>query len=88
MCDNLDKIATIKKFNSIFLDLLNQVSPLIGTRYLIGFKRLIKINSIMPIQNFVLHAIPHENKINERNPEYFMNENIYKSEVEKNNEFT
>ena len=87
MSNKLEKKEIIINFNEIVKDLLNQVSPIIGSKYSIYFKNIIKFNSIAPIQNFILHAIPHKEKIEERNPEYFMNEDIYKSEVKKSNEF-
>ena len=85
MSEKLEKKNLIIKFNEIFLDLLNQVSPLIGSKYSMYFKNLIKFNSVAPIKNFCLHAIPHKNKIIEKDPSYFLNEEMYKNEVERSN---
>lgn len=81
--ENMDKVTLIKKFNSIISNLLDQVSPLIGKRYSDYFNKLIRINSILPVQNFIIHAIPHEKKIKERDPDYFLNESVYKKAVHK-----
>ena len=56
MSDKLDKKTVIIKFNEIVKDLLDQVSPLIGPKYSIYFKNIIKFN--LYIQNFILNAIP------------------------------
>lgn len=80
---NMEKPTLIRKFNEIISNLLKQVSPLIGTKYSGYFDKLIKVNSLLPIKNFLVHAIPHEKKIIERDPDYFMNENVYKTEAKK-----
>ena len=81
--NNMEKPTLIRKFNDIISNLLKQVSPLVGTKYSGYFDKLIKVNSLLPIQNFLIHAIPHEKKIVERDPDYFMNETVYKTEVER-----
>tara|TARA_Y100000389_G_C17101217_1_gene336040 strand:+ start:161 stop:565 length:405 start_codon:yes stop_codon:yes gene_type:complete len=81
--ENMNKVTLIKKFNSIISNLLEQVSPLIGNKYCNYFSKLIKVNSLLPVQNFIIHGIPHEKKINERDPDYFLNETVYKNEVHK-----
>ena len=81
--ENMDKVTIIKKFNSIVSNLLEQVSPMIGKKYCDYFSKIIKVNSLLPIQNFIVHAIPHENKITERDPDYFLNETVYKAAVHK-----
>jgi len=80
---DMDKPTLIKKFNSIISNLLDQVSSLIGTKYSGYFNKLIKVNAILPIKNFIVHAIPHERKILDRDPDYFMDESVYKKEVRR-----
>lgn len=84
--ESLDKVTTIKKFNSIVQNLLDQVAPMIGTKYSGYFKKLVRVNSLLPIQNFILHGIPHEEKIMNRDSQYFLDENVYNTEVKKHNE--
>ena len=81
--DNMNKVTIIKNFNSIVQNLLDQVSPIIGSQYSGYFKKLIKVNSLLPVQNFVLHGIPHESKILNKDSDYFLDENVYNNEVEK-----
>ena len=80
---SMEKPTLIRKFNDIISNLLKQVSPLVGTKYSGYFDKLTKVNCLLPIQNFIVHAIPHQKKILERDPDYFMNETVYKTEVEK-----
>lgn len=80
----MNKVEVIKSFNDIFADFLNQTSPLIGNTYYTKYTMLIKANAIYPIKRFTKYAIKHEDQIMNRNPEYFMNENIYKDEIKKN----
>ena len=46
----------IKQFNNIVESFLGQLSPLIGNNYLFYFKKFIKINSILPIKNFIYYT--------------------------------
>jgi hypothetical protein len=80
----MDKTELIKNFNNILSDFLEQISPLIGKTYHTKFCMIIKVNSIYPIKRFGHYAIDHETQIMNKNPEYFMDESIYKGEVEKN----
>lgn len=67
----------IKQFNAILESFLLQTSQLNGTTYHSHFKKLIKINAIMPIQHAVTHLIPFSDKILSRDESYFINENNY-----------
>jgi hypothetical protein len=78
------KVEIIKKFNSILGDFLNQVSPLIGESYNTKFKMITKVNSTYSIKRFCTYALEHEDEIMSKNPEYFMNDNIYKDKIEEN----
>mgnify|MGYP001404576627 CR=1 FL=1 len=79
----MNKVEVIKSFNNILSDFLNQISPLIGNTYYTKYKMLIKVNATYPIKRFSEYAIDHEKQIMDRNPEYFMDENVYKDEIEK-----
>ncbi len=80
----METAKIIKKFNHIIESLLNQVIPLIGTKYLFYFKKIIKINSLMPIQKFNNHVLKYKKKILAKNPNYFLNDEIYKHELDDN----
>jgi len=61
----------IKDFNEIFSSLLIQISPHIGSSYHIQFEQVIKYNSLLPIEQFLVYALPRKDKILNRNEEYF-----------------
>lgn len=61
----------IKDFNEIFSSLLIQISPHIGSSYHIQFDQIIKYNSLLPIEQFLVYALPRKDKILSRNEEYF-----------------
>lgn len=63
----------IRTFNSIVEDLLKQLEPKIGSSYNFYFKKLIKFNSVLPIQQFLFYAIPMKDKILNRDETYFTN---------------
>lgn len=63
----------IKDFNEIFNSLLIQISPHIGSSYHIQFEQIIKYNSLLPIEQFLVYALPRKDKILSRNEEYFTN---------------
>lgn len=80
----MNKVEIIKNFNNILSDFLNQISPLIGNSYYNKFTMIIKLNALYPIKRFTTYALDHEDQIMQKNPEYFMDDNIYKDEIEKN----
>jgi len=79
----MDKIQIIKQFNHIIESLLDQVAPLIGTKYANYFRKLVKINALVPIQNFSIYALKHKDQIMEKDPDYFLNEDTYKNTVKE-----
>lgn len=79
----MNKTEIVKEFNRILSDFLNQVSPLIGTSYYTKYNMLIKVNSTFPIQRFAEYGIQHEEQIMNKNPDYFMDENTYTSDVKQ-----
>jgi len=76
---------TVKSFNSILEDFLQQISPLIGTTYHHYFKQVIKVNAILPIQHFIHYVFDPEysleDKIINRDETYFTNEKNHKNQV-------
>ena len=76
---------TVKSFNSILEDFLQQISPLIGTTYHHYFKQVIKVNAILPIQHFIHYVFDPEysleDKIINRDETYFTNEENHKNQV-------
>ena len=79
----MEKPKIIKEFNYILETLLSQLSPLIGTTYHHYFKKLVKINSILPIQQFSNNVLPFKIKIMNEDESYFSNSDsdIYKNEI-------
>lgn len=61
----------IKQFNEIFDSFLIQISPLVGSTYHYQLQQIIKYNSILPIEQFLVHALPVRDKILNRDESYF-----------------
>ena len=65
----------IKNFNSIFESLLVQLSPVIGSTLSYNYQTVIKYNAIIPIDQFLIYALPIRDKILNRDESYFLNAN-------------
>lgn len=63
----------IKNFNSIFESLLAQLSPVIGSTLSYNYQIIIKYNAIIPIDQFLIYALPIRDKIINRDETYFLN---------------
>lgn len=63
----------IKQFNEILDSFLIQVAPLVGTSYHYQFQQIIKYNSVMPIEQYLVYALPLREKILTRDETYFNN---------------
>lgn len=63
----------IKTFNEILDSFLIQIAPLVGTTYHYQFQQIIKINSVMPIEQFLVYILPLRDKIINRDESYFSN---------------
>lgn len=63
----------IKQFNEILSSFLIQISPLVGSTYHQQFQTIVKYNSILPIEQFLVHALPVRDKILSRDESYFNN---------------
>jgi len=71
----------IKNFNLILESFLNQITPLVGSFYIRKFQLIIKCNSKLPIENFLIHALPLRDKILNRDETYFANNDNHKEAV-------
>lgn len=65
----------IKLFNDILDSFLIQISPLVGTSYQYHFQQIIKVNSILAIEQFLVYALPMRDKILNRDETYFTDNN-------------
>jgi len=63
----------IKQFNEILSSFLIQVSPLVGSTYHQQFQTVVKYNSLLPTEQFLIHALPVRDKILNRDESYFNN---------------
>ena len=61
----------IKEFNEIMDSLLIQIAPISGTSFSYKFKQIIKYNSILPIEQFLVHTLPYREKIINKDETYF-----------------
>ena len=68
----------IKKFNEIMDSFLIQTSPIVGTTYHFRFNKVIKINSLLPINQFITYALPLKDKILNKDETYFSNNDNHK----------
>jgi hypothetical protein len=71
----------IKQFNQILDSFLIQVSPLVGTTYHFYFQKIIKINSLLPLEQFLVYALPMRDKILNRDETYFTNNDNHKEKI-------
>lgn len=75
----------IVQFNEILLSFLVQIVPLVGSTYYNNLQIVIKINSALPIENFLYYAIECRDKIMNRDESYFRDNTIIsKSGVREN----
>ena len=72
--------TTIKQFNSIVEDLLQQTTSLLGTKYLFNFKTLLHFNYFLPIDKFTSTMLPYKHYIMTKNASFFMNKDVSLSE--------
>lgn len=71
----------IKQFNEILDSFLIQISSLVGTSYHYHFQQIIKINSILPLEQFLVYALPMRDKILNRDETYFTNKDNHKDKI-------
>ena len=80
----MSKVNKIKDFNNIMETFLNQLSPYIGTSYYHYYIKLIKVNAILPIQQFIQHVLPYRTKIFEKDESYFNENDNHKEKINGN----
>ena len=73
---------TIREFNDVLGSFLVQIAPIIGSSYNHYFKQLIKVNSLMPIQQFIVYGYDYRKQILEKDESYFLSEDN-KKEIDK-----
>ena len=61
----------IKDFNCIIESFLLQISESIGTTYITYFKKAVKVNSLIAIENGIRFMLPHKEKIFNNDESYF-----------------
>jgi hypothetical protein len=61
----------VKDFNHILSSFLVQVSGLIGTTYNYHLNKAIEYNALLPIEQFLVYAIPYREQIVNRDESYF-----------------
>lgn len=69
----MNKSKYIKSFNRLVTSLLSQLSPIIGSSYYSNFNKLIKYNSIVPLQHFIENMYEHRQEIINKDEKYFYN---------------
>ncbi len=74
----------IKTFNEILGSFLMQITPLVGSTYQYQFQQIIKINSLMPIEQFLVYALPLREKILNRDESYFSNNDNHMDKIGDN----
>ena len=77
----MSKIEKIKEFNSIMELFLSQLSPIVGTSYHHYFKKLIRVNSLLPIQEYCKNVLPYKQKIMTKDESYFYNTDNHQNEI-------
>lgn len=74
----------IKQFNEILGSFLIQISPLVGTTYHHQFQNIVTYNSLLPMEQFLVHALPVRDKIINRDETYFSNTTNHKDQIGNN----
>ena len=78
----MSKVNNIKEFNIIMESFLNQLSPLVGTTYFFYYKKLIKVNSILPIQEFSKNVLPYKKQIMNKDESYFADTDNHSDKIQ------
>lgn len=84
----MSKTEKIKQFNTLMETFLGQISPLVGTSYKHYYEKLVKMNAIMPIQQFYTYVMPHKTKILNKDESYFKDSSIYEEHITQDNSDT
>jgi hypothetical protein len=79
-------VSKVKEFNIIFKSFLKQIIPRIGKIYYFKYKLLVKCNSLMPIEQFIINVLPLREKIMNRDESYFVNNDNHKDHINNDQE--
>ena len=82
---NSKSTNSIKKFNNVMEQFLEQLVPFTGQKHLIYFKKLLKIDSTLAIKKYIEQCLIHKEKIMNKDEKYFSNKDI-KNELSQNTE--
>jgi hypothetical protein len=74
----------IKNFNLILESFLLQITPLVGSFYITKFQLIIKVNSTLPIEKFLVHALPLREKILNKDETYFADNTNHEEKIKGN----
>lgn len=70
----------IKQFNEILESFITQITPIVGSSVKTKFDLLVQVNSLLPIEKYLLYALPMRDKILNRDESYFTNNNNHKDD--------
>jgi len=77
-----NKTNKVNEFNMVVLTLLNQLENITNISYISQFNRLIEANRLLPIEQFIVHALPLREKILHKDESYFSDEKNYDTDDE------
>ena len=80
------KKQIILNFNEIILDLLKQTLDILGNSYLFYYQKMIKIDSLKPINTFINYGLPYKELVVSRDPTYFYDEKNISNNIEDDDE--
>jgi hypothetical protein len=66
----------IKQFNDISLEFMKQTEKITGKSYIIQFKLMISLNSIMAIDMYIRNILPYKKFIYNKDERFFINMDI------------
>jgi hypothetical protein len=66
----------IKQFNDISLEFMKQTEKITGKSYIIQFKLMISLNSIMAIDMYIRNILPYKKSIYNKDERFFINMDI------------
>lgn len=74
------------KFNTILKQLLDDTKSIVGTTYLVNFNLVLMFNQELPIQTFCKYCLKYKEQILSKDPEYFLNTDLYERELSDNDD--
>jgi len=70
----------IKQFNDVLESFIVQITPIVGSSVKTKFDLLVQMNSVLPIEKYLLYALPMRDKIMKRDESYFINNENHKDD--------